>query len=186
MTGSACCVYQGQPSAATAVSWCWAEAEEEMPSRRRWSRRWHWGLYHSQQTENFQRQCLSFGHALSSQATRRLQWCFSNGQHICYQEGLPNQHDSQMSTVAALQMPLRGIGTSAAGPNALAIANSDISHDNISLHFKSSHCSVPQQRQGQICVLVVWGENICQKGSKTSAHATSWRAGSFEDNRVGS
>ena len=100
----------GPPSAATAASWCWAEAEEDTPSARfsrnrpmgTWwtSRTWHWGLY-SQRTENCQWSCLSFGHARSSQATRQSLWCFQTGtEHMGYQQGLNNQHDPQMSAVA--------------------------------------------------------------------------------------
>ena len=70
-------------------------------------------------------------------------------------QGLHNQHYSQMSSVAALPMPLQG-------------ENHNISNDHYSLHFKSSHCRAPQQRQGQICTLVVWGENICQKAVNIS------------------
>ena len=44
-----------------------------------------------------------------------------------------------------------------------------------SLNFKSSHCEAPRQRLGQICVSVISGENICQKGSKTFANAIIWR-----------
>ena len=64
--------------------------------------------------------------------------------------------------MAALRMPLRG-------------ENSDIPHEYFSLHFKSSHGGAPQQRQGQICVPVVSGESICQKGSKNLDNAIRWR-----------
>ena len=50
--------------------------------------------------------------------------------------------NTPMSAVTALRLPLRG-------------ENRDISHDYFSLHFKSSHCRAPQQRQGQVCVFVV-------------------------------
>ena len=48
-------------------------------------------------------------------------------------------------------------------------------YDNCSLHFPPSHSAAPRQRQGQICVLVVRGENLCQKGCKNFAHAIRWR-----------
>ena len=54
-TGRACCVYQWPTKGATAASWCWPEAEEEVRSvkfsrnRRmgtwRTLRKYHWGLY---------------------------------------------------------------------------------------------------------------------------------------------
>ena len=44
-------------------------------------------------------------HAWTSQA-RRLLWCVSNRQHMVDQKGLHNQHNSQMSAVEVLQMPL--------------------------------------------------------------------------------
>ena len=47
-----------------------------------------------------------------------------------YQQGLHYQHDSQMSAIAALQMPLRG-------------EKFDIPHEYYSLHLKSSHGGEP-------------------------------------------
>ena len=67
---------------------------------------------------------------------------FQMGNTWVTNKGPHNQHYPQMSALAALRMPLRG-------------ENRDISHDNCSLHFKSSHCRAQHQRQGQICVLVV-------------------------------
>ena len=67
---------------------------------------------------------------------------FVTGNILAYQQGLLNQHNPQMSAVGALRMPVRG-------------ENRYNFYDNYSLHFQPSHSAAPQQRQGQICVLVV-------------------------------
>ena len=91
----------------------------------------------------------------------RMPWAHTQDSTTHSSDDVFQTGNAWLELFAALPTPLQG-------------ENSDIVQDYCSLHFKYTCCWAPQQRQGQICIPIVWGENICQEGSSNFAHAISW------------